>query len=275
MGLQALIPQFGLQAANQTQFLKRSQELLHAITRQPLAMGFGMGGRDFGWVLGPKFVIEDGSAAFLHSPVRHDVAVSIVVPGWWDRVRLQGRYNWIDVWGQTMKEGGGDLWKDGIEVTLPRPNDPMMSITTALFEYGGGDPGDPSFRLLTRPPPQVDLPSKGDSKSIRLQAGQNRTLLILGKHVWRNPQVFLGSQKASSVEVLSDMEGILAGFAQLEYPGLEGKDGVAVDLHLVTSYGADHIDSAVTILPAPVPVPAPPPATVPVPGNGPPGGPPK
>lgn len=79
--------------------------------------------------------------------------------------------------------------------------------------------------------------------------------------------MFLDSIKADSVEVLSNMEGVLAKFDRIPYPdtltGPTAQRPVPVDLTVITSFGRDRCESAVKILP-PINLPAaePEPATL-------------
>ena len=53
--------------------------------------------------------------------------------------------------------------------------------------------------------------------------------MIYGDNLWRNPQVFLGAQPASDVEILPDMKGIVATFDKVQQPaGWQPKDEVGV-----------------------------------------------
>jgi hypothetical protein len=90
--LQAVLPVHGVSAQAQMQYMHQSQELMQAIMRRPLLVGFGMGQSQFGWVLGPKFTIENQEAKFLHVPIRHDCSAGIVVPAWLSVVNISGEY---------------------------------------------------------------------------------------------------------------------------------------------------------------------------------------
>jgi len=43
-------------------------------------------------------------------------------------------------------------------------------------------------------------------------------VLVIGERLWRNTAVTIGSHKAIKIEVLPNMEGILAEFAEGEHP---------------------------------------------------------
>ena len=271
----AMLPTQGVNIENNTQYVRRRQELLHAIKRRPLLVGFGQGGQRFGWVAGPKFAIEDGKVAFRHVPVRHDFSASIVVPAWWNTVHLTGAYQWIDWKGRP--QAGGCLWhvpekrrgsikvikldscdadlsgKHTIELSLPAPNDQMDRITHALLSFGPNANFAPAV-FQPRPHPVITFPDshRGDHVTIQaIKKNGERQILIQGKELWRNPQVFLGSQKAYKVEVLSNMEGLLAHFDTLPYIESIHRDE-NVDVRVITTFGAAKSSGVVTLLPPPI-----------------------
>lgn len=252
----------------EVKYARQSEELLNAITRMPLAIGFGSGESDFGWVLGPRFQIQEGHASFSHTPIRHDVSVAIVVPAWWTRVPLGGRYSWFDSGGDVRD--GGTLWPSGQEpsqvgmsstqdgdgrgenygedvlwLRLPWPDDAMLRLTEAVVGTSIGI-DEPNALIAKRPRPRIEQVTP-DS----LRAGMTgQALLITGSDLWRSPQVMVGSQRASKVEILSDMEGLLATFDNLQFPSEDTKARfVDVDLTVVTSVGpAAHLQGRVHVL---------------------------
>lgn len=251
LALQAVLPTKGVSAAADLQHLRREQQLVHALARKPLLVGFGRGGPRFGWVAGPRLALVDGEPEFLHGPVRHDFAVSIAVPAWLTELRLRGRYDWLDRAGEPVR--GGSLWgAKPVVVRLPMPEKLHSSITAALIGHSSTALSG-IYRDTARPRPRVGLPAKNGHAGNRLVAGESgQSLLILGEHLWRNPQVFAGNQPASKVEVLASMGGLLAHFDGLVYPGpstAKPDEPSVQDLHVITSYGRADVTSALGILP--------------------------
>ncbi len=254
--LRAVLGMAGMDIENTTQYLRRRQRVVHAIMRQPLVVGFGQGQREFGWVLGPKFAIKEDEPDFTHTPARHDCSAAIVVPAWAYSIEVRGRYDWVGDDGRLR--GGGSLW-DGKEITLDlaMPDDAMAHVTRALLGHASVEAFS-SF--ANRPRPSIDLPREDEAGEHVLRAGEAQKLLILGQQLWRGPQVFVGDQKATRVEVLSNMSGLLAHFDEggLYYPGTkpgsktaEAAKGVDVDLHVITTFGRARRRKAVRILPPP------------------------
>ncbi len=255
--VQAMLPAQGVALDSTTQYVRESQELVNAISRRPLLVGFGQGGSRFGWVLGPRFAIDGDDAVFQHQPMRHDVSASISIPGWWTWADLSGEASWIDRRGERRKRGC--LWEWDAEheeckklrLDVRPDNDLVQSITAALTK-SRLRPTPPSGAAFSRKPgPTIELP-RDDSAPVLLRAGEEQTLLVLGKNLWRTPQVFVGSQPADRVRLTSDMRGLVATFESLDYVSAEtgGTPGpVVADLHVVTSFGADSVDEAVHVLP--------------------------
>jgi hypothetical protein len=273
LALSAMLPNSGVNATNKSQYVKRAQTYLHAITRQPLLVGYGDGEQRFGWFLGPAFRVEDGKADFVHRVIRHDVSAGIVIPAWWNYLRLCGKQFWIGADGQPTNEIA--LWDDRpILLNVRIPANASKYITSALLAHSMAE--EPSF-ATARPYPVIEYPDPNKKEVIRVQSVHSTDLvlptqkdalsqdvLVLGRNLWRNPQVFLGPIKADSVEVLSNMEGVLATFFRMPYPGtLTGpmsRQPVPVDLTVITSFGSVRCKEAVEILPPidlPVAEPAP------------------
>jgi hypothetical protein len=69
-----------------------------------------------------------------------------------------------------------------------------------------------------------------------LQAGQPAQLLILGRNLWRNPKIFIGSQGTSSgydYTILPDMQGLVARFTNVQTvataPGADASPSPSAD----------------------------------------------
>lgn len=271
LALSAMLPNSGVSAGNKSQYARRAQTYLHAITRQPLLVGYGNGEQRFGWFLGPAFKVENGKADFIHRVTRHDVSAGIVIPAWRNRLKLSGKQLWVDKNGQPTDEKA--LW-DGKPILLNMriPADAGKHITHALLAHSLSEV--PSL-YTARPYPVIECPDLSrEDKVIRVQSVRPtekdilpQWVLVLGRDLWRSPQVFLDSIKADSVEVLSNMEGVLAKFDRIPYPdtltGPTAQRPVPVDLTVITSFGRDRCESAVKILP-PINLPAaePEPATL-------------
>lgn len=248
--LSAQLPN-GPDAELTSDFISRSQELLHGINRFPLVSGFIEGEREFGWILGPRFKLERTwrlfrpdtmEVGFEQAPAQHSFSVSVAVPPLLSVLPLKGSFAWLDDDGDA--EDPGPLFPARgstaaittvglVDVKLPGPD--YDALTTHLLAKAG-------FDVRT---PQVTAASR-----YTLQADRQGSLLILGAELWRNPTVFVGGQAADSVEILPDMRGIRATFDKIVAPATKDpKQPVVTDLTVITSGGQRVLRDMVTILP--------------------------
>ncbi|MGD2090497.1 MAG: hypothetical protein PVH61_30275 [Candidatus Aminicenantes bacterium] len=230
LSLNAIIPKSGINAEGYLNRMKRSQSLLHAIKRKPLVVGYIDGKSNFGWILGPRFEINSkGKIGYRHTHVQHSVQNSIVVPAWNKKVKLRGEYIWNN------KKTGHKLFNgEVLEIKLPGD---FSALTNGLLYIKGGRPQEPYIE------PNQSTPQ------IILQAGRQEHILIRGKKLWRNPEVYIGSQKDNRVQVLPDMGGLIATFDKVITPARTRSGDIKVDLTIITSEGISRLNQAVTILP--------------------------
>ena len=239
---------------------KEDQDLLQAIRRQPLAASFVRGEHQFGWILGPKFEIQNNRPVFVHSVARYTFSASVVVPGWFGSVKLSGCGYWINDLGERsdMTPLFGDTCLSKISVNLPASHRPLMH---ALMGTAQQDVFfDPEIYLLPQAGPSgvVRLREAPASCTSTADKSCEQSLVIEGRELWRNPSVFLGNRKADRIELLPSMRGIVAYFRGLDLPPTSaGMPSVAQDLFISTSTGQDRLAKAVQIVPAEQSIPVP------------------
>ncbi|MGI8427032.1 MAG: hypothetical protein ACR2M4_10670 [Actinomycetota bacterium] len=274
----ALAPQ-GANADASLQAIRKSQETVDAIGRQPLAVGFSQGRKEFGWILGPRFTIPaeqwwlpslfgvKSAAEYLHIPARYTFSAVVIAPAWLTQLCVRGSYAWVDAdgdehRGQKFFAHGSQAsarCADGTMVFLPAPADITRSITRGLVNFAGRET---KTRLLAlRPSPKITFPAGRNCKEepggisglITLSANSGaQTLLIRGEEVWRSPEVYVGSQPADEVRLLPDMKGLEAKFTQVSVPpGADPRYPTVVDLRVITSFGEDCVRDAVRIVQPP------------------------
>lgn len=236
-----------------TESYKQEQAIAHAIKRQPLASSFVRGSNRFGWILGPKYELQDGKPEFVHATSRYTFTASIVVPGWYSEVQLRGCGYWIDGDGRRSAPFalfGDDCSSDKSTASVSLPHN-HRAILHALM--------DSAFDLLAEPEIYMLPDADARSHAITLRATPDaclvagdksceQTIVIEGRDLWRNPTVFVGNQRADRVDVLPSMRGIAATFKSLRLPpkGRGGQAG-AQDLFVSTSAGQDRLDEAIAI----------------------------
>ncbi len=288
MSLSVALPQYGVDADSYNEHLRRTQELLHGIKRNPLAVSFLNNRTEFGWILGPKFDIniknetpmggvfglffdelfgglfdqEESRLEFRHTPIQHSFQVNIVVPAWWKSINISGTYGWLDKKGRDKGQNCsrnsvkyGKLFlgsnnnlgssctdpcckekKDGIDVLLPSD---LSALTTALLN------------TVRRRKPLINprWDDDKDRQKIFVRAGSEAEIMIRGRDLWRNPEVYIGSQKAKGADILPDMKGLVAHFDKIKMPPRKNQTGdVFEDLVVFTSNGEVRERDAVQIL---------------------------
>ena len=206
----------------------------HGISRKPLAVGYSRGATEFGWILGPRQEVDvDGNPLLRHLPIQYTFQVNVHVPAWFESIGLVGKYFWLNEDGSIGK--GANIWNGEIEVKLPC--EPRV-ITAALMK------DDALHRPVILPPwDQGD-----DEDRFYVRNGQKATMMIRGKDLWRHPKVFLGTQRASSVEILPDLGGLLITFDAIHAPYHSRSIEQLLDLFVITSQGEAVLKDAVQIL---------------------------
>jgi hypothetical protein len=242
--LAAAIPQLGTSIGTYVNYLKQNQYLLETIKREPLLVSYIRNETNFGWIVGPRFKIREKKLKldYEHIPVQESVQATIAVPAWLPAVTIIVSNRWLGSNGELAPRTRPETQK--YEVRL-RPD--MDALTRALLE--DSDPvwfGSPQIN------PRWDCDPR--KQGYVLQAGQPAQLLILGRNLWRNPKIFIGSQGTTTeydYTILPDMQGLVARIPSiLPIPSLPGGDGkpAKVDLRVVTSDGEAVLKDAVTIL---------------------------
>ncbi|MEM7624707.1 MAG: hypothetical protein AAF333_03660 [Planctomycetota bacterium] len=242
------------------------QVLLQAVQRRPLAIGFNDNshGEHFGYILGPSFKIQYDDLFnrvrpdFIHRPIRHTVGATLVVPIWQAKLKLTYDTFWVTDEGKLTKPKiGSDGGPKGAgEMTLTLPID-YRALTRAVMYGADRAAVRPALDDINWRPRLLNDESKQPKRKFyELQAGcktdcgnTQGELLILGHELWRNPQVFVGSQRADRVSVLADLDGLHAEFDSVRFPSADKSKAVEVDLTVLTSYGSATLRDAVRIHP--------------------------
>lgn len=147
----------------------------------------------FGWALAPRFkprYIGPGFD-FRQRAIQLPLSAVVSVPGWWTSMELQVTTGW----GRSPSATPNSTYT--YQVALPGD---AKSLVEVLF---------PRAR---RPQPFF----YGESPN--LEIGRKERLAIYGTNLWRNPQVHIGTQPADEVEILPDMQGIVATFEKVAEP---------------------------------------------------------
>lgn len=242
------------------------QIMLQAVKRRALAIGFNNSNDQFGYILGPQFEIEKKNTlfqkriepAFKHRATRYTVGATLIAPAWMPSVEMEYWTCWVDAAGRVVKlpsSGTGTVSGAG-KVAFPLTMD-YRALTRAVMFGQDVEPFQPSIHDIAWSRTQQGAPTYS------LKAGEPGEVLVHGRELWRNPQVFVGSQRANRVTVLADMHSLHARFEEITWTGGKLDRDVPADLTVVTSYGFATLDKAVRIAaPEEKKPPAPPQLTV-------------
>lgn len=253
--LSAVLPK-GVTVDTYNDYLRRRQVNMEAIQRNALVVGYADGTDRFGWLLGPSFRLkldsdwippiswfakDDMQVEYLQQRVTRAYTVSIALPVWQTEVRFRKRFRWLDRAGGYVDEQS----QRGNELAVPLPGE-IGELTHAILRLNGRPGRQPSLE------PFMD--DEGAIRPVYLRAGKPGSLVLRGKDLWRNPEVFLGTQKADEVEVTPDMGGLYATFEEVGQPAVpadqDAHRGVGVPVLVKTNDGEAAIWSQVVILPA-------------------------
>ncbi|HEX3625749.1 MAG TPA: hypothetical protein VH280_10015 [Verrucomicrobiae bacterium] len=240
LGLAAAIPQISTALSAYISYLKQSEYMLETIKRRPLLTSYMDGNTNFGWLIGGRFKIdEDLGLSYEQVPVQEAVQVTLEVPSWWPAITVNATSQWLKVNSAPKRAST----RDSSRIIALKPD--YNGITRALLEQEDSENMQPEIYPTWDP---------DQSKGYIVQAGAPATLVIMGRNLWRNPQVFIGSQSAQqgdTYSVLPDMQGIVAKFGQIQnVSSFNTNSGapVTLDLRVVTSDGEAVLRDAVTII---------------------------
>jgi hypothetical protein len=157
-----------------------------------------------GWIVDPSATRLGTAEDYQPGAVSASVLAIISVPAWWSAIHLEVEKAW---WGETRVSAAdereppaGGTGMDGLgsmDVRLPNRYELLDGL---LIDD------------LRRSPVITGIDVSSD------QACGPFRVLIVGERLWRNTAVTIGSHKAVKIEVLPNMEGILAEFASGERP---------------------------------------------------------
>jgi len=219
----------GVAARRSTRESRRGLELKPALTTFgdiELASTDAAGSRQpiVGWVIDPSASTMGTAADFQPMAVSESVLAIISVPAWWSAIRLDVDKTW---WGETTpilrRSGGGEAAANGSDgytgfgsMSVRLPN--RYELLDGLL-----------IDDLRRSPVITGIDVSPDQPCGTLR------VLVVGERLWRNTAVTIGSYKAARIEVLPNMEGILAEFAASDRPQIS-PDGRS-ELRVWTSEG--------------------------------------
>ena len=164
---------------------------------------------EFGWVIEPRIGLSPNNSSQIDGT--YSLSAVISVPGWWQSLDAQYRMCWIEpsrLDQQRERNGAWDLEvideicaKGFSTATQPTSTDVIRLPHTA---------NEISRKLgyELQPSPHLEQQQLGQA----LYSGLPGDVILAGDRLWRSTEVFLGAQRADSIRVLPDMQGIVAHF---------------------------------------------------------------
>lgn len=210
-----------------------------AIKRNAVIVGFADRYQDpaknpeaaFGWLIGPRFQIDDSGSGYQYRHVSTQNALSALVslPSAWPHVKIIVETSWL-------KEDDTEHNPKSYSYHVSLPVD-VDNMTDAVCTRGYGKVGSKPLVFLT------------EMDDIQLKAGEPAQILIPGRNLWRSTVVTIGSQPSNHITVLPNMEGIIAHFGKIDVASLEDKAvAEAMKLRVWTSEGMASIPGKVSLV---------------------------
>lgn len=216
-------------ASGAISLMQANEVISSALHRQPLVVGYSRTPtsqadeyRRVGWVLGPRFKVEQDARGrpefgFRHRIVQNTLNAEVAVPLLASGLEVVMCGGW-----RNERETGAPVGEEGEcpagTTVIGREKVFLPQSPEALAETFDPDARRPYPELYARRLIPQGIPAdskKADpvAEGAGAKGSAKRSVLMLqGANLWRNPQVFVGGIKASEVLVLSDMRGIQATF---------------------------------------------------------------
>lgn len=234
-------------ATSMSNLIRKRAEDVQAVQQHAIVVGFGQSRGEgspkppyetsFGWALGPHLMGADGAQAQVDE--QYGLAALISVPSWWRSVKLEIQ----------------TCWKNRKDLPQPieKPEDVCIGGSTVQKHADivrlPGVASDISRKL------GFDIIQEPHLNPIQerqiLQVGYPGDILLAGGRLWRSTAVTLGSQQANSINVLPDMEGIVAHFdcvrPQFNWGGKRSGEPFPVPVTVWTSEGKAEITDDITV----------------------------
>lgn len=198
---------------------------------------------EFGWVFGPKLVLDPGGNKLLlrQNARTEKVSADISVPSWWPRATLSVTTGWKGNFsgeGEFLEEGKDqNIWGHEVNRTaqyeLPvrfKLNATALDAMTVRLAQALIAQGFHQARIDRVEPDTIQLCRNSSNKKL--------TLLIYGMDLWRNPKIFYGGAESTSIEVLPDMVGISVVIDPSLLSKVVSGNGKELTLTIWTSHGS-------------------------------------
>lgn len=201
----------------------QDKEAVPSCASEPEATSTGRPKPVIGWIIDPSAARSGGPGDYELGSLAESIVAIVSVPAWWTALKVVVDRTWLNSDGAP----GPSLPPKSFLVDLPHRSELVDSLLVARrgpvitdtdcgegVESGRGrvDDGNASTPADTQEatnPPCILKPSC--PPKLRTE-GAAASILITGQRLWRNTAVTIGGRKAIKVEVLPNMDGIIAQF---------------------------------------------------------------
>lgn len=161
-----------------------------------------------GWILDPAATFPETSKTGELVTISESTLAIVSVPSWWRSLRLEISRSWIDKNGvkhPAQEESSVALSeKLASSFSVQLPSSPEVLDSVLLQDF----PKNPEIET-------IDFGKggwKAWSENECDQGPKTKSILISGKRLWRNTVVTVGNSRATRIELLPNMNGLIAEF---------------------------------------------------------------
>lgn len=196
-----------------------------ALERAPSVVGYSIGGKStFGWVLGPRVVIDSKGGASVENRLKpYDLSVDMSVPVWWTKLNL----TLTTTWGPSPSE-----LANGTASINDQSAGNMCSTTASINNQSAGNMCSTIVVPFSRKAPDYEWftenlvgpqPEHNDIYNVSggpVNACFPSALFITGRNIWRAEKVMIFGQilDRDRITIAPDMKGILLNVPKIPPP---------------------------------------------------------
>jgi hypothetical protein len=227
---------------------QRSGATLRATVTSFAATGkYGSGPEDkpeFGWIFDARTSVHGSTDP---RPLSESMLAIVSVPAWWEELHLDIETGWITEGGEWIPIAPEIKLDPGLPAeATPDSAESSRDRQTISVVLPNSYEGIDAFLMQVKRRKPVIV--EADFEQDELIACAPASLLIRGNRLWRNSIVTLGSQEATTIKVMPNMDGILATFEQVEIPSKLIANIGLVKLRVWTSEGMAELRQNVRIV---------------------------
>lgn len=164
---------------------------------------------EFGWVIEPRIGLSQNQRSQMDGT--YSLSAVISVPGWWQSLDAQYRMCWVEPSQLDQQRERNGSWDSEIIEEICTKSSTGSSQPTSTDVIRLPHTANEISRKLgyeLQPSPHLEQQQLGQT----LYSGLPGDVILAGDRLWRSTEVFLGAQRADSIRVLPDMQGIVAHF---------------------------------------------------------------